>query len=101
MSFPAFTAFFDDPERTVARICVYMALQPPFLSLNPAAPREVKIEVVRARARVSTGAASQALRWLEQHGYVVVHGRDARGMPSLTLAYDVQPQLPSVNRSTG
>jgi hypothetical protein len=103
MSYPAFDAFFADPERTTARICVYMALQPPILSLNPAMPRAVKVEVVRQLARVSMGAASQALGWLILRGYLVVHARDARGMPSLTLAYSLPElgQLPSVNKMAG
>lgn len=85
MSFPAFAAFFNDPERTVARICVYMALMPPLLS--HAEPRSVKVIAVRHRARVSTGSVVDALAWLERKGYVVVHGRDRRGTPSLSLAW--------------
>ena len=72
-----------------------MALQPPFLS--HATPRDVKIEVVRRRARVSMGATSQALGWLILRGYLVVHSRDARGMATVTLAYAVERQLPTVN----
>lgn len=85
MSFPAFAAFFADAERTVARICVYMALQPPFLS--HAVPKAVKISVLRHEARVSAGSVVDALAWLERKGYVVVHGRDRRGTPSLSLAW--------------
>jgi hypothetical protein len=85
MSFPAFHAFFNDPERTTARICVYMALQPPFLS--HASPRAVKVSVAQLRARVSTRSVVDALAWLERRGYVVVHGRDRRGTPSLSLAW--------------
>jgi hypothetical protein len=85
MSFPAFAAFFNDPERTTARVCVWMALQPPFLS--HAEPRSVKVITVRHRARVSTGTVVDALAWMERKGYVVVHGRDGRGNRSLSLAW--------------
>lgn len=98
MSYPAYEAFFLDHGRTYARWCVYMALQPPFLS--HAVPKDAKVEVVRTAARVSTGATSEALRWMELRGYVVVHGRDQRGTPALTLAYalpSIAPQLLSVN----
>jgi hypothetical protein len=93
MSYPAFSAFFDDPERTTARICVYMALQPPFLS--HANPRDVKISVAQSRARISTRSVIDALAWLERRGYVVVHARDRRGTPSLSLAW----ALPIVDHS--
>lgn len=83
--YPAFASFAEDPGRTYSRWCVYMALQPPFLSFTE--PREVKIAVVKARARIGAGRASEALAWLERRGYVVVHSRDRRGMPSITLAY--------------
>lgn len=86
VSFPAFTAFFADPERTVARICVYMALQPPFLSFGDQ-PRAVKVITVRHRARVSTRSVVDALAWMERKGYVTVSGRDRRGTPSLSLAW--------------
>jgi hypothetical protein len=85
VSYPAFVAFFADPERTPARICVYMALQPPFLS--HAKPTDAKVSVVRHGARVSTRSVIDALAWLERRGYVVVHGRDRRGTPSLSLAW--------------
>jgi hypothetical protein len=93
VSFPAFAAFFADAERTVARICVYMALQPPFLS--HACPRAVKVSVVQSMARVSTRSVVDALAWLERKGYVVVHGRDRRGTPSLSLAW----ALPEADQS--
>jgi hypothetical protein len=93
--YPAYAAFFADPERTVARICVWMALQPPFLSHNPAAPVETKVAVIQHRARVSTRSVVDALAWLERKGYVVVHGRDRRGTPSLSLAW----ALPNADHS--
>lgn len=85
--YPAYAALFADPERTVARICVWMALQPPFLSHNEGKPVEVKISVLQHRARVSTRSVVDALAWLERKGYVVVHRRDRRGTPSLSLAW--------------
>lgn len=97
MTFPAFTAFFNDPERTTARICVYMALQPPFLAhAGEGRPHEVKVAVLQHRARISTRSVIDALAWLERRGYVVVHSRDRRGTPSLSLAW----ALPTVEHST-
>ena len=93
--YPAFASLFEDPERTPSRVCVYMALVHPFLSLNPKEPREVKITVLQHRARISTRSVVDALAWLERKGYVIVHGRDRRGTPSLTLAW----ALPDVDHS--
>lgn len=99
--YPALSEFAEDPGRTYSRWCVYMALQPPFLTFT--APRDVKIPVLRTRARISMGATSRALQWLIERGYVIVHSRDRRGMASLILAFalpDVH-QLPSVNNRAG
>lgn len=85
MSYPAFFDFFDDPERTVSRICVYMALQPPFLS--HAEPRETKVDAVQVRARVSTRSTTDAIAWMIRCGYLVEHSRNPRGVPALTLAW--------------
>jgi hypothetical protein len=85
MSYPALSDFASDPGRTYARWCVYMALQPPFLSFT--VPRDVKIAALQAKARIATGTVSEALAWLERRGYIVVHSRDRRGMPSVTLAW--------------
>lgn len=95
MSFPAFDAFARDPERTYSRWCVFMALQPPFLGF--AKPQDVKIAVVKARARLGQGRVSEALQWLEHRGYITVHARDHRGMRSLTLSYDA----PEANTQRG
>lgn len=85
MSFPADDAFARDPDVTYARWRVWRALQPPFLS--HATPRAVKVSVVQSLARVSTRSVVDALAWLERKGYVVVHARDRRGTPSLSLAW--------------
>lgn len=101
--YPALAEFAEDAGRTYSRWCVYMALQPPFLSFND--PREVKIAVVKARARIGTGRASEALQWLERRGYILVHSRDRRGMPSITLAYALSDQtaerFPARNNRAG
>lgn len=99
MSYPAMTTFASDPDRTYSRWCVYMALQPPVLSFTE--PRDVKLDVVHRAARVSRGQASKALGWLILRGYLVLHGRDARGMPSLTIAYAVDAPVPHGNRLAG
>ncbi len=85
MSYPAFTSFFAESDRTPARIAVWMALQPPFLSFT--LPRPVKISVLRTRAGCSKQTAIDTLHWLEQRGYVVAHGRSTRGTVSLSLAW--------------
>lgn len=85
MSYPALESLFDDVERTPARVCVYMAIRPPYLS--HAAPTPIKVAAVAARARVSTSSAGDALAWLIRRGYLFVHSRDRRGMPSVTLAW--------------
>ncbi len=87
--YPALAAFAEDPGRTYSRWCVYMALQPPFLDFQK--PTDVKVATVKARARVGYGRAAEALRWLERAGYIVVHSRDRRGMPSLTLNFTKRP----------
>jgi len=72
-----------------------MALQPPFLSHAEA--REVKLEVIRHAARLNRHTVSDALAWLGRRGYVTVHGRDARGTLSLSLAWalpDPDPAAP-------
>jgi hypothetical protein len=85
MSYPAALSFSQEPDVTYARWRVWYALQPPFLS--HAIPKAVKISVLRHEARVSTRSVVDALAWLERRGYVVVHGRDRRGTPSLSLAW--------------
>lgn len=92
--YPAFAAFFKDPERTTARICVFMALQPPFLSFGDE-PKAVKISVLQSLARVSTRSVVDALAWMERKGYVRVKERDRRGTPSLSLAW----ALPEADQS--
>jgi len=90
LSYPAFAAFFTDPGITSARIQVFMALQPDrALALDFVRPVDVKTEAVARAARVSKGAAVDALAWLVRHGYLVQHGRDGRGIRSVTLAYAV------------
>lgn len=102
MSYPAYEAFARDVDVTYARWRVYMALRPPFLSLDPRKPREVKLDVVHRIAHVSRGEASKALGWLIIRGYIVLHGRDARGMPSLSMAYECEAvPVPQGNRLAG
>lgn len=93
VSYPAFTTFFADPERTTARICVFMALQPPLLSHTE--PRDMKVDVVRRAARVSEESARASLAWLIARGYLVLHRRNPRGVASLTLARAVSLRFPS------
>lgn len=85
MSYPAFEEFANDPELTFARWRVFMSLQPPFLS--HATAQAVKIDVVQFRAKVRRQSAIDALGWLIRRGYLVVHCRDSRNVPSVTLAY--------------
>lgn len=85
MSFPAFTAFFADPERTPARICVWMAVQPPLLDF--AIPRPLKVDAVATTARISHGTAVETINWMIGRGYLVVHRQDGRGVRDVTIAY--------------
>jgi hypothetical protein len=99
MSYPALEEFQSDSGRTYARWCVLMALQP---LLTHDTPIAMKLDVVHRAARVSRGEASKALRWLIEEGYLILHDRDARGCPSLTLAYRrrIQP-VPDGNIKAG
>lgn len=85
--YPALHSFNDDPGRTQKRWAVYMAVQPPVLSHS--LPRPLKLEEICRRARVRWATASEVRAWLIHHGYLVEHGRDARGMPLVTLAWAV------------
>lgn len=85
--YPALVSFNDDPGRTAARWAVYMAVQPPVLS--HALPRALKLEEICLRARVRWATASEVRAWLIKHGYLIEHGRDARGMPLVTLAWAI------------
>lgn len=92
MSYPAWKAFARDPDRTYARWCVYMALQ---TLISHSTPQPLKLDVIHRAARVSRGQASKALGWLILRGYVKLHGRDARGMPTLSLVWEL-PDVASV-----
>lgn len=85
MSFPAFTTFFADPDRTPARICVWMAIQPPLLDF--AIPRPLKVDAVATTARISTRTAVDTINWMIDRGYLVVHRQDGRGVRDVTIAY--------------
>lgn len=85
--YPALVSFNDDPGRTAARWAVYMAVQPPVLSHS--LPRALKLEEICLRARVRWTTASETRSWLIKHGYLIEHGRDARGMPLVTLAWAI------------
>lgn len=86
--FPAFTSFFAEPERTPARIAVYVALQPPVLDFRE--PRPVKLESLARLARVHVSEASRALRWLIDRGYLTVHSTDRRKLRTVTLEWCVR-----------
>lgn len=90
--YPALHSFNDDPGRTAARWAVYMAVQPPLLDF--ALPRPLKLEVICTEARVRWATASEVRAWLIKHGYLIEHGRDARGMPLVTLAWALGEDRP-------
>jgi hypothetical protein len=83
------TDLFADPERTAARISVYGALQPPFLSYDE--PRAVKLEALRVRAKIGRRQAAAALAWLIRRGYLELHHRGHRGMVVVTLTRELRP----------
>jgi hypothetical protein len=92
VSYPALVSFAADGGRTHARWAVYMAVQPPVLS--HALPRALKLEEICHLAKVRWATASETRAWLIAHGYLIEHGRDARGMPLVTLAWALEQTSP-------
>lgn len=84
--FPAYHAFHADPGRTYTRWVVYTALVD---ALDFATPREMKLDAIVAMCKVSRTAAAKAREFLITHGYLIEHTRDRRGLPTLTLAYNI------------
>lgn len=92
--FPAYHAFHRDPGRTYTRWVVYTALVD---ALDFSAPREMKLDAIVAMCKVSRTAAAEAREFLITHGYLIEHTRDRRGLPTLTLAYNIgDPMTTSV-----
>lgn len=87
MSYPAYDAIGHEIGLGYARWRVYMALQPP--TLDFVTPKDVKIAWLCAELRMSPRKAIDAVNWLTERGYLVAHGRGARGVRSLRLAYSV------------
>lgn len=85
--YPAVSSFASDPGRTHARWAVYMNIQPPFLSMT--VPKPLPVDSAALAAKVSTGAAAEAINWLIRRGYLVVHSVDGRGVRSVTLAWAI------------
>lgn len=65
-----------------------MALQPPLLHFVDR--RDVKLAWLVEELHMGRRQVIQALAWLVTHGYVVEHGRDPKGVRSLTLAYALE-----------
>jgi hypothetical protein len=84
--FPAYHAFHRDPGRTYTRWVVYTALVD---ALDFSEPREMKLDAIVAMCKVSRTAAAEAREFLITHGYLIEHTRDRRGLPTLTLAYNI------------
>lgn len=87
-TFPAYTSIGKEIGLGFARWKVYMALQPPVLDFF--APTSIKTSWVEDQANVGHRQATDALAWLVERGYLVEHGRDARGTRSLTMAFAIR-----------
>lgn len=85
--YPAYESFGRQIGRGFAAWRVYMALQPPRLDF--AIPRDVKIGALSDELGMGRQHVRKALTELVSQGYLLEHGRDARRVRSLRLAYAV------------
>lgn len=99
MSFPALDSFADDPiGEHKPTWKVYMHLQRSLL--NHTKPMPVKVRALTQTLRVGPAGVIAALNELIQHGYLIEHAPDSRGVRSLTLAWSVPAhRFPNGNSS--
>jgi len=91
--YPAYEQFANEIGRGFSIWRVYMALRPPRLEFTEklnAQPCNVKVEMLAKELRMSERKVRAALDWLTSNGYLREHGRDGRGVRSLTVAHDVR-----------
>jgi hypothetical protein len=95
--FPALDAFVKDPiSETPSTWKVYMHLQRSLL--NHTKPMPVKVRALTQTLRVGPAGVITALKVLIEHGYLIEHAPDSRGVRSLTLAWSVPaPCFPDRN----
>jgi hypothetical protein len=67
-----------------------MALQPPLLDF--AVPRDIKAVWLARELGMGRRHVIKGLDWLIDHGYLIQHGRDPKGVRSLRLAYAIAPK---------
>lgn len=90
MTYPAFTSFGKDIARGHAVWRVYMALQPPCLHFHKA--KAIKATVIADELRMGRRHVIKALNELVATGYLVEHGRLARGVRSLSIAFALESE---------
>lgn len=95
MSCPAYEQLGKDIRLGYASWRCYMRLaigsehEPPIL--NFVTPVEVKVWYLAQTIPLSPRKVRSSLDWLVRMGYLVEHGRDARGVRSLSLAFSASP----------
>ena len=87
MYFPAYLELAGEADLQASTWLVYMALRPPRLDFTEA--RDVKAWAVAEELEMSPRTVRCALDWLAQRGYLISHGRGARGVRSMRLAYAI------------
>lgn len=85
MSYPAYASIAAHPDLTLARWRVWMFLQPPRHSHTHT--HDEKVATVQLALKMSPNSVVDALDWLTALGALVEHGRDKRGVRSLTLGW--------------
>lgn len=91
--YPAYEQFANEIGRGFSIWRVYMALRPPRLGFTEhpeTTPGNVKVEVLAKELRMGERKVRAALDWLTANGYLHEHGRDGRGVRSLTVAHAVR-----------
>lgn len=88
MSFPALDTFAEDPISRHPPTCrVYQHLQSSLL--NHTKPMAVKVRALTQILHIRPAGVIFALNILIEHGYLIEHAPDERGVRSLTLAWSI------------
>jgi hypothetical protein len=86
--FPAYASIGRDVQLGYARWRVYMHLvHAPVL--NHVCPVDVKVDGVAHSLTMSRRKVRDSLNWLVARGYLTQHARDAHGVRSLTLTWEM------------
>lgn len=95
MSFPAYRALGRDIQLGFSHWRVYMHLvHAPILNhVTPVWVKSSALEIPgRGERPLTRGVVAKSLDWLVRRGYVVQYARDAHGVRSLALAFEVAPE---------